>query len=216
MLAKALRLTPILVIMFFAWLMLRLTLPYLSFRPDVDFLRLKQAVYHIHVWRQAFYIHIFTSIFILVFGAVQFIRPLIRKYPQWHRLAGKLYLVLVLFLSGPAAVVMAWYANGGKYAQASFLILSALWLYFTFMAYYYVRRRKYARHSDFMLRSYALTLSAITFRLYALLMPYTFHLHGKEEYIFLAWASWIPNLLVAELLIRAGYMHKLKPKGLLS
>jgi hypothetical protein len=52
-----------------------------------------------------------------------------------------------------------------------------------------------------MIRSYALTLSAITLRLYALVLPHFVLLEGRKEYAVLAWSSWTINLLVAETII---------------
>jgi len=97
---------------------------------------------------------------------------------------------------------MAFYANGGLASRTSFVIISVLWWYFTFIAYRRIRQRNYNAHLAYMFRSYALTLSAITLRTYVLLLPYFSHMHGKEMYTFVAWMSWVPNLVVAELLIR--------------
>ena len=210
------RLLPIAVIMFFAVLMVQISAQYMSFKLNVDFLLTKQAIIHIKSWRWSFYFHIITGPFILITGALQFIRPLTLKFPKWHRWAGKVYVGVVVLICGPAGLVMAFYANGGVYARISFVILSCLWILFTYLAYYYIRRRNIKVHTHYMLRSYALTLSAVTFRLYAYFMPYLMWLRGREEYIFLSWASWVPNLLIAEILIYYGYMNKLKPKGLLS
>ncbi len=45
----------------FCWLMLRLTLPYLSFESDTDFLASKQKIIHIKTWRYAFYFQYFFT-----------------------------------------------------------------------------------------------------------------------------------------------------------
>jgi hypothetical protein len=52
-----------------------------------------------------------------------------------------------------------------------------------------------------MIRNYALTLGAVTLRLWLplfLSLDYTF----VESYATIAWLSWFPNLLVAELIIK--------------
>lgn len=187
---------------FFFGLMLHITLPYFSFRYDVDFLLTKQSVLHVRMWRIAFYTHISSSLFVLLSGAFQFSRKLMTRYAKVHRTLGKIYVILVLLISAPSGLIMAFYANGGIWSKTSFTIISVLWWYFTFMAYRKITKRSYNAHLAYMFRSYALTLSAITLRTYVLLLPYFVHMHSREMYTFVAWASWVPNLVIAELLIR--------------
>jgi len=204
------RLVPVFAILFFSVLMLRLTLPYLSFRTDVDFLLTKQGIIHITIWRIAFYTHITTALLVLISGGLQFIRPVMIHYRNVHRWLGRVYVVLVLFFAGPSGLIMGYYGNGGVPAKISFMIQATLWIIFTYLAYYYIRHKKLKLHTRFMIMSYALTLAAITLRTYALLLPHVSTLHGKEAYIFLAWSSWVPNLIIAEILIRNGFMRKLR------
>jgi hypothetical protein len=202
MLQKASRIAYVLLLLFFCYLMVRLTWPYLSFRTNVSFLRTKQGIIHIRPWRWAFYAHVITSTFVLFLGIFQFLPGVMRKYPGWHRLAGKIYIILVLGVSGPGGLIMGFYANGGWPARISFILLSLLWIGCTGFAFMLVRKKEFKRHSDFMLRSYALTLSAITLRLYAFFLPSVIMLKPFTAYILIAWLSWIPNLLIAEVLIR--------------
>ena len=197
-----LRLFVIIAILFSGFLMVRITLPYFSFRYDVDFLLTKQNALYLDIWRLSFYIHISTSLIVLLVGLFQFIKPIQVNYPVFHRLAGKIYVLLILLLSAPSGFVMALYANGGFWAKCSFTIISVLWWVFTYVAYAKIIKRKTQAHIAYMVRSYALTLSAISLRTYVVVLPHFIHLHSKEMYVTVAWLSWIPNLLIAELLIR--------------
>jgi len=187
---------------FFFMLMLKITVPYFSFEYDVDFLLTKQSVLHSTVWRIAFYTHISSSLFVLLTGIFQFVKQFISRYARLHRMMGKIHVALVLFVSAPSGFVMALYANGGIAAKVSFATISVLWWYFTFMAYREIRKGKLRSHLAFMCRSYALTLSAITLRTYVLFLPFFIHLHAKEMYTLVSYLSWVPNLVIAELLIR--------------
>jgi hypothetical protein len=182
--------------------MMKITLPYFSFKYDIAFLLTKQAILYKDIWRWSFYIHIGTSIFVLFFGVFQFIKPILIKYPNFHRTLGKAYIIIVLVFSAPSGLVMAFYANGGVWAKTSFVIISVLWWLFTYMAYVKIRNKNIQSHIAFMLRSYALTLSAITLRTYVVFLPAFIHLHAKEMYTLVAWLSWIPNIIIAEVLIR--------------
>lgn len=172
----------------------------MNFEYDVDFLLTKQSVLHVTAWRYSFYTHITSSILVLFFGAFQFIPTESARVIKFHRLLGKLYVLIVLFLSAPSGLVMAFYANGGTWSKISFVIISVLWWTFTFLAYIKIRKKDVEAHKKNMYRSYALTLSAITLRLYVLTLPFFIHLHSKEMYTLVAWLSWVPNLLLVELL----------------
>lgn len=187
---------------FFSFLMLKLSLPYTAMRSDVDFLQTKQNIYHIDYWRRSFYVHVFTSIFVLLAGLTQFNKSLQKKYKRIHRFIGYIYVLLVVFITGPAAFMMGLHANGGLPARSSFTLLAFLWVLFTAFAWWYATRRKFVQHRAFMIRSYALTLSAIMLRLYTIGFEYL-NLDAKpvEIYITTAWLSWVPNLIIAEMII---------------
>jgi hypothetical protein len=209
MLRTVVKTSLLLALAFVSFLMIRITVAYSSMRGDVGFLMTKQRVYPISWWRASFYTHVFTSCFVLVAGFTQFSRWLLRRYPRVHRRVGWAYFLIVTMVSGPAAWVMALYANGGLPARTSFTLLATLWIAFTLAAGYYAIRKRFALHGAYMLRSYALTLSAITLRLYTLILEMTTLASPRDIYITTAWLSWVPNLLVAEWLIRRGLAEKL-------
>jgi uncharacterized membrane protein len=191
----------IFLILYFTYLMLLLTIPYVGFKLNVDFLITKQNIIHIKFWRYAFYAHIFTGVFVLLAGAFQFWDYFLINFKKLHRFIGKTYVFLVLFISGPGALVMSFYANGNLISKTSFILLSLLWILFTSFAFYFALKKDFVKHRQFMIRSYALTLSAITLRAYALVLPNFIHLGAKEEYALIAWCSWAINLLIAETII---------------
>lgn len=90
--------------------MLRITLDYLPLRDDAGFLQIKQQYIGIAHWKGAFWIHVFTSLFALVAGFTQFFPVVLRRLPQLHRGMGKLYVINVCFVTGPASLIMAFYA----------------------------------------------------------------------------------------------------------
>ena len=190
-----------------SYFLILLSLPYLAGESNVDFLLTKQYIYHIKVWRYSFYIHVFTSPLVIVAGLLQFNRWVLAHWPKVHRISGYIYTITVLFVTGPAACVMSLMANGGYISQISFTTLSILWIAFTFISYRKIRQGEVRAHIIWNLRSYALTLSAITLRIYMyLFMAYGNQTGQQEEtYILVSYLSWIPNLLLVELLIRLKY-----------
>jgi uncharacterized membrane protein len=192
----------VVVIVFFSWLMIQLTIPYFTFKTDVDFLLVKQNLLANTLWMWSFYLHIGFSPVVLLSGLTQFHRPWQVKWPVLHRYSGYVYASVILLFSAPSGLIMAFYANGGWAAKTSFVCIATLWWYFTFRAIRRIRNKNIPGHQHDMMRSYALTLSAITLRLYVFLLPMISDIRGVPMYVLVSWLSWIPNLLLVELWIR--------------
>jgi len=190
------------------YLMFQLSVPYTAFQKNIDFLGTKQNVYHIDYWRYAFYAHVFTSIFVLPAGFTQFNSRFFAK--AWHRKLGMIYILAVLFITAPTGFLMGLHANGGLPAKASFVLLSTLWFVTTLLALISAKKRRFIDHGEWMLYSYALTLSAITFRLIALGFDLAhIRVRPQEVYVTAAWLSWVPNIIIAHLMIKRGFIKKI-------
>lgn len=197
----------ILFISFFTFQMFQIIQPYTTWAWDVDFLLTKQMIIHLDHYRLAFYTHIFTSLVVLFCGAVLFSNYILKNYAQIHRAFGKAYVALLLLFAAPSGLIMAFYANGGWPAKLSFLVLVPLWWWTTYKGYQTARQRDFGEHKKWMMRSYALTLSAISLRIYQLILGSFFYIDPLMQYIFVSWASWLGNLIIVEYLI---YQRKIK------
>lgn len=193
--------------------MVELTIPFLQFKPTVDFLNSKRLIYHLDWWRYSFYIHVFSSPLVIVTGLLQFNRFSIHRKPKFHRITGMMYIGTLVFIAAPSGFLMGLYANGSYPTQISFTLLSLLWIFTTVMAYRKVKQRKYVSHGRWMIRSYALTLSAISLRFFTFLIGYfNIPLYPAEAYIVVSYSSWMVNLLLAEWLIYLNYPERLMKK----
>ena len=132
----------------------------------------------------------------LATGALQFSARLRVQRPTAHRLIGRVYLGTVL-VSGISALLLAPSSSGGVPAHWGFGLLATLWLATSLMALASVRSGDYAAHREWMLRSYALCLAAVTLRIY-LPMSALAGVPFGEAYPAIAWLCWVPNLIVAE------------------
>lgn len=181
-------------------LLLNITSIYVGFDRHVDFLQTKQLIYNIKSWKFSFYIHVFTGILIYITGGLQFLITH-QKHPKLHRVFGYLYVGLI-FITFPAVLIMSFRANGGYIAQISFVTQTLLWFLFTWFGLRAILKNKPIIHKKFMIRSYALTLGAFTLRFLAFLIGMMkIDLHPNVKYIFIAYASWIINLILAEWII---------------
>lgn len=186
---------------YFSYLLLLITLQYVPYHTDVAFLRIKQEVIVLNHYKIAFFTHVYTSIFLMIFGAFQFSNYIQRKYIKLHRISGRIYVGILLLLSGPSGLVMSYYANGGLLAQVSFLLLSTFWMLFTFLSLYFILKKQVIKHQKFAIRGFALTLSAISLRLFKYLLVFFFEPLPMDAYRIAAWSGWTFNLLVAEIII---------------
>lgn len=186
-------------LLFFSYLMLEITLQYIPITLDVAFLRIKQQYIHIIHWKIAFFVHVFTSMFALIAGFTQFSSTFIRKYPKWHRLLGKIYVIDILIFTGPSGFIMGLYANGGTSSRIAFTLLATLWMFFTLQAYLKIKQKDINSHKAYMYRSYALTLSAITLRVWKYLIVMTLHPRPMDVYMIVAWLGWVLNYVWIEL-----------------
>ncbi|WP_244215312.1 DUF2306 domain-containing protein [Pedobacter miscanthi] len=193
-------------LLFFAYffmLMVQITLRYIPFSSEVSFLQIKQTeVSGIKAYLPIFYVHVYSAIFVLLAGFTQFSHKILAQSPKIHRCLGYLYVGFVLLLASPSGIFIGWFANGGLVAKTSFIILGVLWFWFTLKALLLILKGKILAHKKFMYRSFALAASAITLRLWKVILVYLFHPAPMDVYQIIAWLGWIPNLLIAEWLIK--------------
>ena len=186
---------------FFCWLMASITMAYIPYNTDVGFLRIKQQYIGIDHWRTAFFIHVYASMWVLFAGFTQFSKKLLRERPTLHRTLGYIYVVDVLLITGPAGLIMGFYANGGLFSRIAFVTLAILWIFFTAMALIKAKQKKFKEHRNYMIRSYALTLSALTLRAWKYGITNTMAIPPMDVYRIVAWLGWVGNFLFAEFLI---------------
>ena len=197
------RIVLILIFGYFFWLMLRLTLEYIPAQSDVSFLMIKQTEVNTHTeYLYFFYAHVYTSIFVLFSGFIAvFVKPK-AAFRNLHRFFGKIYVILLLLIAAPSGIYMGFYANGGILAKISFVILGILWWFTTYKAYLEIRKKNVLNHKKWMYRSYALAVSAITLRLWKVVLVYFFQPNPMDVYELIAWLGWVPNLILTEILIK--------------
>jgi uncharacterized membrane protein len=109
---------------------------------------------------------------------------------------GRMYMMAILS-GGSAGLLLAFFSLGGMLAHVGFGLLAILWVTTTVMAFLAVRRGDLVVHQRWMTRSFALTLAAVTLRIY-LPLSQAAGVPFAIAYPIIAWACWVPNLLVAE------------------
>ena len=123
--------------------MATITVAYLPYNTDVGFLRIKQQYITINEWRVAFFIHVYASMWVLFAGFTQFSSWLLKNKPRLHRALGYIYVADVLLITGPAGLIMGFYANGGLWSRVAFVLLAILWMFFTALALIKAKQKKF-------------------------------------------------------------------------
>ena len=122
---------------------------------------------------------------------------------------GYIYVINILLVTGPAGLLMSFYANGGITSKIAFVLLSFLWIYFTAVALFKAIKKQFIAHRIFMIRSFALTLSAVSLRCWKVLIATFTDMPLMDRYRLIAWLGWVLNLIIAEWYIY-NYVKKKK------
>ncbi|WP_196443153.1 DUF2306 domain-containing protein [Planomonospora sp. ID67723] len=159
----------------------------------------------------------------ILFGAVAMITcclqiwPWFRqRHPAVHRLAGRVYVLGGVLPAGALGLVIGAFSPFGPMARVSNVILAALWLAFTVAGFRTARQRRFTDHRRWMIRSFALTMSIITNRIWGaiaaiILVPQLDTAFGGSETALVqaiaglaTWLGWTTSLLLAEWWLERG------------
>lgn len=151
-------------------------------------------------------VHIVATIPYAVLGAFQFSTSLRRSWPAWHRVAGRLLVVLGLLvaLSGVWMVVdYPMKAGTGPLLLALRLVVGAAMAASIVLGVLAIRRRDVMHHQAWMTRAYALALGAGT-QVFTGAVVATLPGAGVLAHDLGMGAGWLINLGVAEYVLRRG------------
>ncbi len=159
------------------------------------------------------FVHAFSGGIALILGPFQFLGRLCNRRPTLHRWMGRIYLTCIL-LAGLSAFLIAPGMISGLVGEFGLISLAVLWLWTGFMAYNSIRAGHVEIHREWMIRNYALTFAAATLRLWlgaliATQLPFletryagNFDALFVEVYRVVMWLCWVPNLIVAEMIVQ--------------
>lgn len=146
------------------------------------------------------FIHVAGSVTALALGALQFAPALRRGASPPHRWVGRVY-VLACLVGGTAGLILAPGSSAGPVAATGFGLLAIAWIAVNLLGWRAAIQGRFAEHRRWMIRSWALTLAAVTLRLYLPLVM-IMELPFLPWYRAIAFLAWVPNLIAAELWLR--------------
>ena len=155
--------------------------PYLTLDPANSRVSLEPA----GIQFQLLVAHIVTACVALLSGFFQFLEHFRIKKPSVHRFLGRVYVGSVFVSGGLGLVYVSYIENFSK--AVSFLVLSLIWLFTCWKGYRAAVRKQFADHRQWMIRSFGVTLVAVSGRILVpilLIIYYTlndFSLPGGRE-----------------------------------
>jgi uncharacterized membrane protein len=192
--------------------------PYLSFDPAQSRVPQPPELGVAHFWLLVPHV-LFGSVALLT--AVLQIWPWFRRrHPVAHRRTGRVYVFGGVLPAGIAALTIGSLSPFGPATRASNVLLAVVWLYVTWKGWRAARNRRFGEHRRWMIRSFALTASIITNRIWGAIfviglqpqLETTFH--GDEGLLAwvtsaaTAWLGWTIPLLAAEWWLERGRTHR--------
>lgn len=186
--------------------------PYLSFDPARS--RIPEPGYGVHYPFLVAHV-LFGSVALLSCGFQ--VWPWFRqRYPAAHRRIGRLYVFGGVLPAGVTGLVVGAISPFGPAVRVSNVLLALLWLACTITGYRMARQRRFVDHRRWMIRSFALTASIITNRIYGaitaiILWPQLGTTFGGDEEelsrtiaTISAWSGWVVALLLAQWWLERG------------
>jgi uncharacterized membrane protein len=127
--------------------------------------------------------HVFPATLAILLGFSQFSQRLRSRYPRVHRIAGRIYVAATI-IAAPAAMALG-IQSSCVLCRPPLVVLGALWLVTTSIAFAAIRLRDIGVHRAFMIRSFALMN---VFSLIRFTEPLTFGLTTLESRIVREWS----------------------------
>ena len=155
--------------------------------------------------------HIGFASLALISGFFQFIDRIRNNNPKIHRYLGRIYVYSV-FISGLLALLVIFYIE--NFAKAtSFLALSGIWMFTCWKGYRTALRKDFTGHRIWMIRSFGVTLVAVSGRVIMPVLLLTYYMlngfslpGGREEMVEEAlnaniWVGLLLNFVIVEWII---------------
>jgi uncharacterized membrane protein len=151
-------------------------------------------------------VHIVSAITYAVLGAFQFSPRFRRRWPVWHRAAGRVIVVLGFAVAFSALWMTQFYPRQpgtGELAYIFRLAFASGMAASSVLGFAAIRRADVSRHRAWMTRGYALALGAGTQVITQGIGNAIFGVSERTTDLMLG-AGWALNLIAAEFIIRRG------------
>lgn len=158
-------------------------------------------------------IHIVSAMVFALLGAFQFSARLRRRHRAWHRRAGRIVMVAGLGVALAALWLNQFFPRAGAARELLYplrVVFGVAMVVTIALGFLAARRRDFAHHRAWMIRTYAIGIVAGT-QAFTLGVGGAIFGHGKVTTALLLAAAWAINLTVAEWAIRKRPRRRTTP-----
>lgn len=187
-------------VIFFAAYLSTIALSYFSFDLNYEFLKAKRDLIDQPLWLVFFFVHLFFGATATMSGWPLFFKRLVHYKSIWHKRIGKLYVYSILLFTGPTGLYLAFFAEGGHWSTLGFVLMSLAWMFPTYQAFHYIVNGDLKAHYQWIIRSYCMTLSGVTLRLFMVFGAKVDTWTEETTYILSAYV-WIFNVILGEIIL---------------
>jgi hypothetical protein len=187
-------------VIFFSLLLVRNTIPYYFFSQTFSFIEERAILFDKPLYYWSFYFHIGAGMFCISAALLQFSTAIIKKRRKIHVWSGKIYVFVVLLIGAPTGLYMSFFAKGSFWERGLFLFMAVYWFITTWWGLKTIKEKNVVAHKIWMIRSYSMAMTAVSFRIYHLVF-YVLDWGHLENYEISLWISVLGNMLVAEYFI---------------
>jgi hypothetical protein len=147
-----------------------------------------------------------TSSWLLSHVPFQFWHGLRKTRLVVHRWIGRIY-GLSIVAAGVAGLWLAVTTHSGAAAAWGFALLAIAWVGTTVYGILLALQHRVSDHQRWMIRSAALTIAGVTLRLQLGLGAAGGYSY-EDIVSILGWSCWVPNVIVAEIIIRSSFQKR--------
>jgi uncharacterized membrane protein len=187
--------------------------PYLTFDPGKSRIRPPEgfALYY-----PLLVAHVLFASMAMLMCCVQIWPWFRQRYAAAHRLIGHLYVFVGVIPAGISGLAIGAVSPFGPTLRVSNVLLAILWLSCTINGFRMARQHRFVEHRRWMIRSFALTMSVITNRVWTVigivvLLPQLHTTFDGNETMMIqtiaglsGWLGWVMPLLFAEWWLERG------------
>jgi uncharacterized membrane protein len=150
--------------------------------------------------------HVIPGVLFAVLGPLQFVRRVRIQHSWWHRWSGRLVVLtgMVIAISGLALGFTTALSYAGWAETAPIVVFAPLLLFALLKAVAYIRSGEVAQHREWMIRAFAIGVSAGTVRVisFAVALSHAARQAPRAVIPSLFWAGFLLSLAAGEAWIR--------------
>jgi hypothetical protein len=154
------------------------------------------------------FFHVVPGSLFMLLGLLQFTPQIRGKYPEFHRLCGKIFIVTGIISLIVAFLIVAKFPLGGMNEIVPTILFGLIFAYCVFRAYWYARKKRFGLHREWVIRTFGLGLGISSIRIFFFALQHLFGLSDYENIGISFWLGFSINLMIAEVWINYSRMQR--------